>query len=86
MNEKYKKMDSAEAATEIHRIILEVYKGPNPSPEIVNAILRDRYGITLLKNGFVYSVKKHADGSLEVRCTFKAPAPDGKGFLGTFVE
>ena len=84
-NESYKKLKPDQAATAIHGVILEVYKGPAPSREAVNAVLQARYGITLLPNGFNYKVETNKKGELEVRCTFKAPSPDGKGFLGTWV-
>ena len=85
MNEKYKRLDPDKAATAIHGVILEVYKEPAPSKEAVNAILQARYGISLLPFGFFYGVTTNEKGELEVRCTFKAPSPDGKGFLGTWV-
>lgn len=85
MKEAYTKLSIGQAQDAIHAIILEVYKKPKPSKEKVNAILMNRFGIRLLQNGFRVTKIEKDNGDFEVRCIFKAPAPDGKSFLGIWV-
>ncbi|MBI5004046.1 hypothetical protein HZC00_03055 [Candidatus Kaiserbacteria bacterium] len=85
MKEAYAQLSIGQAQDAIHTIILEVYKGPNPSKEKVNAALMNRFGIRLLENGFRVTKIDRGNGDFEVRCIFKAPAPDGKSFLGIWV-
>ncbi|MBI2030259.1 hypothetical protein HYT05_01410 [Candidatus Kaiserbacteria bacterium] len=84
MKPEYARLSIDDAQKAIYDVIVEVYMGKDPSKQIVDTILMDKFGIKLFDRGFNVSVKV-VRGKKKVRCTFKAPAPDGKGIVGIWV-